>query len=66
MSDGKRFYILLLLSAVIVLAIIVNNLFENRFSSELGFYIQRRYYYERVISKKGLSLHRAVYWREDR
>ncbi len=28
-------------------------------------YIKRRVYYERVISKKGLSLRRADYWREE-
>jgi len=66
MADGKRFYVLIIISVVIIFAIIANNLFGNRFSEEITSYIQRFYHYEMVISKKGLSLHRAVYWREER
>jgi hypothetical protein len=65
MSDLKKFYILIFLSILLVIFIIINNLLEERLSRDLLSYLERRYYYERVISKKGLSLERARYWREE-
>ncbi len=66
MRDRGRFYLLIVLSIFLVLLIIVNNIFQDFFSKEIGAYLERRFYYERVISKKGLSLHRAMYWREEK
>jgi hypothetical protein len=65
MSDLKKFYVLIFLSILLVIFIIINNLLEERLSRDLLSYLERRYYYERVISKKGLSLERARYWREE-
>jgi len=66
MSDLKKFYVLIFLSILLVIFIIINNLLEERLSRDLLSYLERRYYYERVISKKGLSLERARYWREEK
>ncbi len=66
MSEIKKFYLLVGLSLLIIFSIILNSLLEGLFLRDIGAYVQRRYYYERVISKKGLSLERARYWREER
>jgi len=66
MSDLKKFYVLIFFSILLVIFIIINNLLEERLSRDLLSYLERRYYYERVISKKGLSLERARYWREEK
>lgn len=66
MTERKKFYILLICSLILVVAIIINNIFRESFSMDFGAYLERRFYYERVVSKKGLSLHRAMYWREER
>lgn len=51
--------------SVCVLAILYN-IASEYIIPDMESYIQRKLYYERVISKKGLGLHKAQYWREEK
>ena len=63
MRDNKKFRILTILSTVLVVCILSYNIFQEYFMTGIGSYLKRRAYYEKVISKKGLTLHNAKYWR---
>jgi hypothetical protein len=64
MRDEKKFKILSVLTTLLILCIISYNVFQEYFKTEIGDYIKRRIYYEKVISKKELSLHKGKYWRK--
>lgn len=66
MKDEKKFRLFLGISVLLITVSLFFNIFGERYSKDIGSYIERRFYYERVISKKGLSLHRALYWRQER
>lgn len=66
MKDERKFFLFLAGSLILISSIIFFNILGDRYSEEITSYLERRFYYERVISKKGLSLHRALYWREER
>ena len=63
MDDNKKLTIAVLLSFCLLLSTVLYNVFQDYLQTHLFSYIQRRIYYERVISKKDLSHHRARYWR---
>jgi hypothetical protein len=63
MNDDRKFKILAVLSSILVISIISLNIFHEYFSAEIGSHIQRRIYYERVLSGKSLPLHDAKHWR---
>jgi hypothetical protein len=65
MTDERKFRITLILSAVLVFTILSYNMAEEFFFSEIGSYLKRRIYFERVISKKGIDLHEGKYWRKN-
>lgn len=66
MSDESKFKIAAsFITALCVLAV-AYNIAQEYFVPDLAAYAKRRIYYERVISKKGLSLHRAEYWSEEK
>lgn len=64
MTDVKKFRILITVSTLLILFVVSYNILQEYFIPEIEGYLQRRLYYERVISKKGLSLHKGMYWRE--
>ncbi|MBI5741567.1 MAG: hypothetical protein HZA16_12745 [Nitrospirae bacterium] len=64
MTDIKKFNTFAALSALLVFCILSYNVLQEYISTELGGYIKRRVYYEQVLSKKGLGLHKGKYWRK--
>jgi hypothetical protein len=62
-GEGKVFLVLLL-SSLLVGLIILNNGLGEAITEKFTAYTKRRLYYERVISRRGLSLHEGQYWRE--
>ena len=64
MTVAKKFRILIVLTTTLVVLILSYNIFQEFFMSEIVAHFQRRIYYESVISKKGLSLHKGMYWKE--
>jgi|Deesub1362A_J573_1020465.scaffolds.fasta_scaffold00004_283 hypothetical protein len=64
MRDERKFKVFIIFVAVLCVLAIGYNIAEEYFLPDIENYIQRRLYYERVISKKGLSLHEAKYWRK--
>lgn len=65
MKDKKKFLLFIVASILLISSAIIFNILGDS-SSDITSYLERRFYYERVISKKGLSLHRALYWRQER
>ncbi len=64
MSETKKFDILIRLVTALVVLILSYNILQEHIMTGVGDYVKRRIYYERVISKKGLSLHKGMYWKE--
>ena len=64
MTDSTRFKILLFASTTLVGLILSYSIIQEYVVFDIDAYLQRRSYYERVISKKGLSLHKGLYWKE--
>jgi len=64
MTDIRKFKVLALLTTVLVFLALSFNVFQEYFLSDLGGYLKRRAYFEQVISKKSLNLHKGMYWRE--
>lgn len=64
MTDSKKFRILVILMTLLSVFILLYNILQDSLFQDIEGYIERRMYYERVISKKGLSLHKGMYWRE--
>lgn len=64
MNDDKKLRILVIFSTLLVVSIISYNMLQVYFSTELGSYLKRRIYYEKVLSRKGLPLHDARHWRK--
>lgn len=64
MRDNKKFKILMFLSTLLIVFILSYNILEEYLATEIGGYVTRRAYYEKVISKKGLTLHKAKYWKK--
>lgn len=51
------------LTCLVLLALTVNIL-QDTVLAGAGEYVKRRIYYEKEISRKGLSLHEGKYWKE--
>jgi hypothetical protein len=65
MRDESKFRFAVVLASVLCTLTIAYNIAQEYFIPDLEAYIQRRLYYERVISKKGLSMHEADYWSKE-
>ena len=61
--DDRRFKIFMASVILLITIIISYNVLAEYIASGPFQYFKRKMYYERVISKRGLSLHRAKYWR---
>jgi hypothetical protein len=64
MTDIRKFKYLLLFTTVLIGLILTYNVLAESVLREAGNTLQRRLYYEKIISKRGLSLHQGDYWRE--
>ncbi len=64
MTESNKFKTLLYGTLALVVLVLSYNLFQEQVLPDLAAYVQRRLHYERVISKKGLSLHQGMYWKE--
>ena len=64
MKDEKKFRILTVISTLLVIVILSYNVLQEYLMTEVGGHLKRRFYYEKVILKQGLTLHKAKYWRK--
>ncbi|MBI5641559.1 MAG: hypothetical protein HZA17_14155 [Nitrospirae bacterium] len=64
MSDLIKFKILMVLATALTVLIITHNIASELFLSEIESYLQRRSYFENVIEKKKLPMHKGMHWRE--
>ncbi len=64
MTDTKKFTVFIKIMAALVALVLTYNIFQEYIMTGVGDYVKRRMYYERVISKKGLTLHKGMYWKE--
>ena len=64
MKDEKKFRVLAILSTGLIICMLSYNVFQDYIMTEVGGHLKRRLYYEKVILKKGLTLHKAKYWRK--
>lgn len=64
MSDRKKFTVLISATAFLAIFIMLYSMAQDLFLPGIEDYARRRIYYERVTSKKGLSLHKGMYWKE--
>lgn len=64
MTDTKKFRSLIILTTVLCATVLLYNIFQEIYFQDIEGYIKRRLYYERVISRKGLELHKAMHWKE--
>jgi hypothetical protein len=64
MTDSSKFRALIILTTVLCVTVLLFNILQEVYFQDVEGYIKRRLYYERVISKKGLDLHKAMHWKE--
>jgi hypothetical protein len=65
MKDDRKFRLAVVFAALLCVLTVAYNIAGEYLIPDIESYVQRRLYYERVISQKGLSMHRAEYWREE-
>ena len=65
MKDERKFRLTVFIASALCALSIAYNVASEYVLPDIEGYFQRKLYYERVISQKGLSLHRADYWREE-
>jgi hypothetical protein len=63
MNDTIKFRILMALTAILAFSVLAFNILQEYWLPDMEGYLQRRLYYERVISKKGTSLHKGMHWK---
>ncbi|MEK7851026.1 MAG: hypothetical protein AAB275_04015 [Deltaproteobacteria bacterium] len=64
MTDTKKSKLLMLLMTTLTVLTISYNVLQKYVMPDIEGYWQRKLYYERVISKKGLTLQKGMYWKE--
>ena len=64
MTDQNKSTMLLGGATVLVALVLASNAFLDDYLAGLGERVRRRVHYENVIQKKGLDLHKGVYWKE--
>ena len=62
--DSLKLKLLVWGTGVLCVLAMVMSIASESFLPEIGNYIERRVYFESVISKKGLSMHKADYWKK--
>lgn len=66
MNDTGKFRVLIAVAASLVVLILAYAIAQEYLLPDIEGYLQRKSYYERVITKKGLNLHKGLYWKEKR
>jgi hypothetical protein len=66
MNDGEKIKGLIASAVILVLLVLSYAVLQDTVLPGMEGYLQRRLHYERVISTKGLSLHKGMYWKEKR
>ena len=64
MTDQRKFDLAMIAGVVLVMLALGSTTVLDPLLAGLGERIQWRSHYEKVISRKGLSLHRGVFWKE--
>ncbi len=64
MTDSKKFKILIIVSVIVTVLALSYSLAQEYIVPDMENYVQRRLHYSQVISKKNLSLYKALYWEE--
>ena len=64
MTDQRKFNVAMIAGVVLVATVLASNTVLEPLLAGLGERMKRRSHYEEVISQKGLSLHRGVFWKE--
>jgi hypothetical protein len=65
MTDERKLSLLAIVSTALVVLAVAYNIVSESFLPGIEGYIKRKAYYEGVISGKGLSKHKADYWRRE-
>jgi hypothetical protein len=63
MTDTNKFKAVLLTAAALIGLTLAYSVVQEHVLPGIEGYVQRKNYYERTISKKGLSEHKAMYWK---
>jgi len=66
LTDKGKFNLILWFAGLLCVMCIAYNSVGTQFASDITGYIKRRYYYETVISRKGLSLEKARFWSKEK
>lgn len=64
LNDIRKFRLLAILTTTLIVLILSYNVLQEYFMPEIEGYLERRIYYEKAISKKGLSLYKGMCWKE--
>jgi len=64
MTDTCKFRMLTIFSAALIGLSLFSTILQEYVIPDWESYLQRKTYYDRAISKKGLSLHPGLYWKE--
>ena len=64
MSDRRKLTLITALALLLAVLVIAENLGLGTYLAGIGGQKQRRDHYERVLMKKGLSLHEGEYWKK--
>jgi len=64
MTDQNKFTLLTCGAAALVLLVLASNAFLGDYLAGLGEQARRRLHYENTIQKKGLDLHKGMYWKD--
>ena len=63
-ADRKRFLALMAGSLLLVLLVLASNSFLDAYITGARERARRQAHFETVIQKKGLDLHKGMYWKE--
>jgi hypothetical protein len=64
MNDKKKSQMLIAAAASLVVLVLAWTILQEHIMPDVEGYLQRKSYYERVISEKGLELRKGMYWKE--
>jgi len=64
MNDEKKFRMAGIVSTAVVVLVLAYAMIQEHLMPDVENYLQRKSYFESVLSKKGLSLHKGMYWKE--
>ncbi len=64
MDDSKKLKMLVWTTGVLCVLAMAFSVASDSFLPEIGSYLERKMYFESVISEKGLSMHKGDYWKK--